>query len=449
MTEQQDRVTFDLRDEYQRRPIAEKIIQLLDGEIKVSPLVIDGSWGAGKTEFCHKLIHLIEDGETGLHPIYVDAFRADHADEPLMTLMAAVLKALPEKDREPLIKKALPAIKFGIKTTFKAGTSWILKQDAADLVDDYEDELKKAGDEVINHAIESLLTDHVVAEESISTLQSALRELAEQKPIVVFIDELDRCRPDFSVNMLESIKHVFEVDGVQFVLIANFDQLRSSVNHCYGKGLDAQRYLDRFVSFRFDLSETHKPNGHEAILASISHLKNLIANSELLKDSKLNERGLGDLLTVLVTENRLSLREVETFVLHLEIYQSLMGGKGISEKIVYGYGLLRILGVFLFCFKPSLSDDLSRGFVDGSAIANVMGKSRLFDHWDQIQPDLADELTALIGAESNCKDRSLVPSEDEQKKWNSATQYIFGHQRPYNELFTIISGTIETLRLNG
>jgi len=249
MPEKQDRITFEFRDEYQRKPIAEKIIRLLESGAKVSPLVIDGSWGSGKTEFCKKLIHLIEDGESNLRPIYVDAFKADHADDPLMTLMAAVLKALPEAERKPLVEKALPAIKFGAKTILKAGTSWLLKQDAADVVEDFEEEVKKAGDELINHAIESLLDEHVDAEKNITTLQAALAELAKEAPIVLFIDELDRCRPDFAVNMLENIKHVFDVEGVQFVLVTNFDQLRSSINHCYGNGLDAQRYLDKFVQF--------------------------------------------------------------------------------------------------------------------------------------------------------------------------------------------------------
>lgn len=261
MPEEKNRFTFGTRDEYQRKPIAEKIIRLLESGAKISPLVIDGHWGAGKTEFCKKLVHLIEDAETNLRPIYVDAFKADHADEPLMTLMAAVLKALPEADRKPLIKKALPAIRFGAKTLLKAGVSWGLKQDAADVVEDFKDEIKSAGEEVINHAVESLLANHVTAEENINTLQKALAELAAVKPIVVFIDELDRCRPDFAINMLENIKHVFDVENVQLVLVTNFDQLRSSINHCYGNGLDAQRYLDKFVQFSLSLSDTHKPNG--------------------------------------------------------------------------------------------------------------------------------------------------------------------------------------------
>lgn len=53
-------ITFDIRDEYKRKAIAEKIISLLESNIPVSPMVIDGDWGTGKTEFSKKLASLIE-----------------------------------------------------------------------------------------------------------------------------------------------------------------------------------------------------------------------------------------------------------------------------------------------------------------------------------------------------------------------------------------------------
>ncbi|MCQ6678910.1 P-loop NTPase fold protein [Escherichia coli] len=48
-------ITFDIRDEYKRKAIAEKIISLLESNIPVSPMVIDGDWGTGKTEFSKKV----------------------------------------------------------------------------------------------------------------------------------------------------------------------------------------------------------------------------------------------------------------------------------------------------------------------------------------------------------------------------------------------------------
>lgn len=104
-------LTFDERDEFGRRAIAEKAITLLASEIDVSPFVIDGSWGTGKTEFCHKLINLMASAKTH-HLIYVDAFQADHADEPLLTVLAEVIKLLPDgEQRSGFIQKALPTIR--------------------------------------------------------------------------------------------------------------------------------------------------------------------------------------------------------------------------------------------------------------------------------------------------------------------------------------------------
>lgn len=450
MSEEQNRFTFETRDEYQRKPIAEKIIRLLESDAKVSPLVIDGNWGAGKTEFCKKLIHLIEDGETNLRPIYVDAFKADHADEPLMTLMAAVLKALPEADQKPLIQKALPAIRFGVKTALKASVSWALKQDAADIADGFEKEIKGAGDEIINHSVESLLANHVAAEENINTLQTALADLAAEKPIVLFIDELDRCRPDFAVNMLENIKHIFDVEGVQFVLITNFDQLRASINHCYGNGLDAQRYLDKFVQFSLSLSDTHKPNGYEAVLASVTHLKRLIGQSELLNNKSMTSKGVESFLTSLVIANRLSLREVETLVLYLEIYQTLTDGSGVAEKTIFGYCLLRIFGIYLYCFKSEIAERMLRNKVGISEIAAVVGKGQLFTMWGEKNPDCADTVLAMVAIENEEPEGKFSLSGDDCGNWSEHFKHYFrGGFGPPDEFLEVMIKAIETMKLSG
>ena len=52
--------TFQTRDEFNRRPFAERIINLLKSDIDISPMAIDGAWGTGKSEFCIKTLRLIE-----------------------------------------------------------------------------------------------------------------------------------------------------------------------------------------------------------------------------------------------------------------------------------------------------------------------------------------------------------------------------------------------------
>ena len=70
----------------------------------------------------------------------------------------------------------------------------------------------------------------------------------EEKPhkIVICIDELDRCRPDFAVQTLEIIKHFFNIENVVFVLAFDFVQLSSTIRKFYGDTFNASGYLSRF-----------------------------------------------------------------------------------------------------------------------------------------------------------------------------------------------------------
>ena len=132
--------TFADRDEFNRKTIAENMIKLLQSEADVSPMMLDGSWGTGKTEFCLKTMELF--GQKKSHQlIYIDAFKADHADEPLLTLLAEVLKLIPEGDsQKTFIKKIVPAARYGVKTLLKAGVGHVLRQDFSDAANDFDKE---------------------------------------------------------------------------------------------------------------------------------------------------------------------------------------------------------------------------------------------------------------------------------------------------------------------
>jgi predicted KAP-like P-loop ATPase len=319
-------LSFDNRDEFNRRNTADKVIKLLDSGIDVSPMVIDGSWGTGKTEFCHKLFNLLSSRDTH-QQIYIDAFRADHADEPLMTILAEVIKILPTGEAQSsFIEKALPALRYGLKTIAKAGVAHLLRQDYLDVVDDFDKELQETAEKTINATVESLLKEHVQAENNLKSLQNVLQEIAAIKPIVIFVDELDRCRPNFAIELLEIIKHTFDVPNVRFVLITNKKQLKAAINHCYGASVDAHRYLDKFVKFTISLPEVTAKDTHNESLASIAHYKNLVQASNVLNDLKLSECHTIRIVETVIKANSLSLREVETFVRHIEIYVTLSEG---------------------------------------------------------------------------------------------------------------------------
>jgi hypothetical protein len=393
-------LTFDERDEFSRKPIAEKAIALLQSDIDVSPLVIDGGWGTGKTEFCHKLINLMRVNETH-HLIYIDAFKADHADEPLMTVLAEVIKVLPDDDsKQSFMKKALPAVRYGFKASAKAVVSHVLKQDFADVADDFDKAIQKTADKAIDATVESVLKDHVKAEQNLKSLQTALAEIAAEKPIVLFVDELDRCRPNFAVDMLEIIKHTFDVDGVSFVLITNTQQLKASVNHCYGHSVDAQRYLDKFVKFSISLSQQIWDSASRHNEVSIKHFENLVGKSSII--NSLNIQSHNDhchsLISHIIKVNSISLREVESLIRHIEIYQILTNDKGLHNNVVFGIRIMRLLGILFFCFKP----ELAKLYISKTADAKEVGiflncRSIVSLDKDSPRPEVYEIATTLIG----------------------------------------------------
>jgi len=419
--------TFADRDEFNRRTIAEKAISLIQSDINISPMVIDGGWGTGKTEFCHKLINLMQESETH-HLIYVDAFKADHADEPLMTVLAEIIKILPnEEAKTGFMSKALPAVRYGVKTLAKAGVSHLLRQDAAEVVDDFDKEIQKAADKAIDASVQSVLKDHVKAEQNLKALQQALSEIASQKPILLFVDELDRCRPDFAVDMLEIIKHTFDVEGVSFVLITNTQQLKASINHCYGQTVDAQRYIDKFVKFSFTLPAEFTLNGHHKDDVSITQYQNLIRQSSVLEATKLDQDAAFNFISRVIKVHQLSLREVETLIRYLEIYQTLSEQQGLAENVIVGYKLLRLMGVVLFCLDAGLARSICKGRADAKHLASFLGESRLVPIREgSLSADHHQVIVAMVAQECLYNTDSFTPEEGQHEaEWDELIRCYF------------------------
>jgi P-loop domain protein, KAP family len=361
-------------------------------------MVIDGGWGTGKTEFCQKLIRLMQQQHPDYLPIYIDAFLSDHSGEPLLALLAEIIKSCTLEDtdgqqseRKRLTREISKLVKFGIKTGANALSHYFLKQSVDDLAEEFQqitsdeqeaknvaetvtDVAAKITDYTIDATVEALLKEQIEAEKNLETLKACLKEFAEEKPIILFIDELDRCRPDYAVDMLEVIKHVFDVENVKVVLVTNTKQLRAAINHRYGMEVDAHKYLDKFLKYSFALPDKVVARfEEERALVAVEHFKQLIRKSRMASELQalIDERSptIIGFISDMIERNNISLRETERLVRFLEIYHSLSGG-GLNE-VIWQYALLRITGVFIFCFYPSLMDDINKNRTDSKDFARL------------------------------------------------------------------------------
>ena len=330
-------------------------------------------------------------------PVYIDAFRSDHSGEPLLALLAEIIKACtpedtdeqPSEQRKNITRKIAKAAGFVMKTVAKAAVGHVLKQNTDDLAEGLQQIMNDGQDadslaetvtdaaatiasHTIDATVEALLKEQIEAEKNLETLKACLKELAAEKPIILFIDELDRCRPDYAVDMLEVIKHVFDVENVKVVLVTNTKQLRAAINHRYGMEVDAQKYLDKFLKYSFALPDKIvAPFGMIQALVSVEYFKQLIQNSRMASELQalIDERSpIIGFISDMIERNNISLRETERLVRFLEIYHSLSGG---LNKVIWQYALLRITGVFIFCFYPSLMDDINKNRTDSKDFARL------------------------------------------------------------------------------
>ena len=80
--------------------------------------------------------------------------------------------------------------------------------------------------------------------------KEALTELGESKKTIIFIDELDRCRPTFAIETLEVVKHFFDVEHLVFIFALDMEQLSHSIATIYGLNMNSSGYLRRFFDMQ-------------------------------------------------------------------------------------------------------------------------------------------------------------------------------------------------------
>lgn len=226
--------------------------------------MIDAPWGDGKTFFVKSVELLLKAlnpqqvdegydytefasvlsslGETDILalPYYFNAWDNDFSDDPLITLFASMAA---EFDRNDLLKASKVKVKDGIAAVIDAGLA----------VGQVPFRVSGAVDALTSESLIASFKTKAEIRDRISRLaEESIVEVANK--LVIFVDELDRCRPDFAVRLLEQTKSLFCSENIVFVFSADSSQLAKAVGGMYGAGFDTSRFLERFFDERVTLS---------------------------------------------------------------------------------------------------------------------------------------------------------------------------------------------------
>lgn len=253
-------------------------LEEIEGNMFIS---LDAQWGAGKTFYvrqieqtlkyltrrvkgldikevdayfsANSILNQIELNFT-YFPIYYNAWLYDNHDDPLMSLILLIMKEY-EGFCNTRINSSLGDQVATLADCFSLLIGGVQ-------IGGNHRSVKEAlqGKDIL----ESVKTAEEIREYVKEIFNNVIVENVDK--LVIFIDELDRCRPSFAIEMLERIKHYFDDDRIIIIASVNRGQLIHSISKCYGQNFDSTGYLDKFFDRNVYLPELDVTFGGVKIL---------------------------------------------------------------------------------------------------------------------------------------------------------------------------------------
>ncbi|MBF0269287.1 MAG: hypothetical protein HQL44_11920 [Alphaproteobacteria bacterium] len=252
-------------DKLERKKDAEFLTPILLGVHQPFVIGLYSGYGTGKTHFIRRwMCHL--KGQYDLESIYFNAWETDFSQEPLFAFMDVINEEFlrlsgPNKKRVATVAEwTKAALRHVAPIAVKATAKHLIGDEAIKEIADFTN---TNATEALGKWAEAGLSAQAGARTGMSKFRSELEKIVQKligknqggtsRKIVVFIDDLDRCRPTYAVQILETIKHFFSVQGLVFVLAVDDEQLSSVLKVVYGHDINADGYLRRMIDWRFRL----------------------------------------------------------------------------------------------------------------------------------------------------------------------------------------------------
>lgn len=253
--------TFDEKDVWaddcfrDRDDVSRHLYGIVSGQERPLTICLNGEWGSGKTFFLTRFAENYNKRKPEGRAIYFNAWQDDFLDDPLLAIISQLRNVV--KDSESTIydsikNAAAPCLaKIGLSIARQ-----VTKKVTGVDVDDIELDDLKAKSEALFERYNAMDASRKLLREAIAKLAEATWQ-ATEKPLLFIVDELDRCRPTFAIELLERIKHLFCVPHLVFIVGVDLRQLEKSVKAVYGD-IDANDYLHRFFDIELRLPVPNK-----------------------------------------------------------------------------------------------------------------------------------------------------------------------------------------------
>lgn len=326
-------------------------------------LALNSPWGSGKTTLIRMLAAELKRNKYSY--VYFNAWEVDYVTDPLVALVSSVDRV--ELGLEGTVKASFK----GHMKRVRSVTSLIAKRAAVVATKaltagalDLEAEIGAAASELaadaVGDIVEAFHKETSLLEEFKNELAQAIQQLPDAErnlPLVMFIDEIDRCRPTFTIELLERIKHLFDLPNLMFVLSVDKEQLEASISSVYGQGINAAEYLRRFIDLEYMLPPANSRQFVMSLLGrlSLNEVFSLRTHPELQSDRDNFVR----YFVAIADAVPLSLRAQERCLTQLKVVMSQTPAENYLEPVL----------VALLIILKSCNSDLFLRLCSGDAAA--------------------------------------------------------------------------------
>lgn len=340
-------------DALNRKPVVEFIEKFLTGLDGPFVLALDSPWGAGKTT----TVRMLEATLTAkqIPCVYFNAWKVDYASDPLVALVSA-LDEIESKDTAARnrfkthmtsVKKLTTSVaKHGAIAAVKVVTFGALELDST--IEKVASDL--AGD-LTKDLVESFQKEKASLEGLRAELEKAISALskdAKARQLVFFIDELDRCRPSFAIEMLERIKHLFDVEHLVFVLSIDKKQLEAATGAVYGEKIESSEYLRRFFDMELRLPQ---PDSKQFAATQVQRfgMSEYFGERGKKRETQQDGHHVAETIGELANIFRLSLRAIERVMARVALVCSQTPTNQYLDPILIAFlAVLRIKNIEMF-----------------------------------------------------------------------------------------------------
>ena len=255
-----DKVPVDILD---RKPDVDRMLSLLDAlsDTKSSTaFALNGKWGSGKTFVLDMLEReLIPYVDSGKYLVFhYNCWQYDYYEEPLVAIVSAMLDYIDEVTHlfgSKIRGKGKALLQFAGNKLKEIGGTLVeakLGINPITIAEDWKSAKEQAGKaKEASYSFDQMRS----FSKSIKNIRERLKELAEEQTLIIIVDELDRCLPEYAIKVLERLHHLFAgVKNCIIILSVSREQLNDTVKRIFGEKTDAGDYLKKFINFEVNLT---------------------------------------------------------------------------------------------------------------------------------------------------------------------------------------------------